>query len=34
MEWSLRETIGIKGMVKMGKEFNKKAIKMDVIPNS
>ncbi len=34
MEWSPRKTIGIKDIVKMGKEFNKKVIKMEVVLNS
>jgi hypothetical protein len=34
MEWSPRKTIGIKDIVKMGKGFNKKVIKMEVVLNS
>jgi hypothetical protein len=31
MEWSLKKTIGTKDIVKMGKKFNKKVIKMEAV---
>jgi len=31
MEWSFKKTIGTKDIVKMGKKFNKKVIKMEVV---
>ncbi len=34
MKWSFKKTIGINDIVKMGKKFNKMAIKLEVIPNS